>query len=58
LKEGRKREVKQLCKAVGHPVLQLQRVEFAGINAQNLKKGEWRHLTTSEINKLKKITNS
>lgn len=57
LKEGRKREVKQLCKAVGHSVLQLHRVEFAGIKADNLKKGEWRHLTTSEINSIKKITN-
>jgi pseudouridine synthase len=56
LREGRKREVKQMCKAVWHPVLQLQRVEFAGINAERLKKGEWRYLTTHEINRLKKIT--
>lgn len=49
LTEGRKREVKQLCKAVGHPVKHLVRVSFAGITAKGLKPGAWRHLTDSEV---------
>lgn len=53
LTEGRKREVKQLCKAVGHPVSRLRRVEFAGITARNLKTGEWRFLYPREISRLK-----
>lgn len=54
LKEGRKREVKQLCMAVGHKVLKLQRIEFAGITTHGLKLGEWRYLKSSEIELLKK----
>jgi pseudouridine synthase len=56
LTEGRKREVKQLCKAVGHPVEKLRRVEFAGITARNLAIGEWRYLTSTEISRLKSLT--
>jgi 23S rRNA pseudouridine2605 synthase len=55
LTEGRKREVKQLCKAVGHTVEHLKRVEFAGITSRNLKPGEWRFLTISEISRLKNL---
>lgn len=56
LNEGRKREVKQLCKAVGHPVLKLRRVEFAGITTRGMKTGEWRLLSTTEISRLKAMT--
>ncbi|MDZ4723308.1 MAG: pseudouridine synthase [candidate division Zixibacteria bacterium] len=53
LTEGRKREVKQLCKKVGFPVEHLVRVEFAGINLKNLKPGEWRFLSPTELDRLK-----
>lgn len=53
LTEGHKREVRQLCKAVGHPVKALRRVEFAEITARNLRPGEWRKLTKGEIGHLK-----
>ncbi len=56
LHEGRKREVKQLCKAVGHKVIRLRRVEFAGITARGLKTGEWRLLSATEISRLNAIT--
>lgn len=58
LREGRKREVKRMCLAVGHPVRNLKRVSFAGIQAQGLRPGEWRHLTQEEIARLRKLTNS
>jgi 23S rRNA pseudouridine2605 synthase len=54
LTEGRKHEVKQLCKLVGHQVEQLRRVEFAGIRASGLAIGEWRHLTPTELSRLRK----
>ena len=54
LTEGRKREVKQLCKSVGHPVISLRRVEFGGITAKGLKLGKWRYLKPSEIDILQK----
>ena len=55
LHEGRKREVKQLCKAVGFTVIKLRRVEFAGITARGMKTGEWRYLTSTEISRLRAI---
>jgi pseudouridine synthase len=55
LTEGRKREVKQLCKKVGHPVERLVRVEFAGVTSKNRTTGQWRHLTTREVRRLKEL---
>ncbi len=55
LREGRKREVKQLCKAVGHPVKQLRRVEFATITTHGLKVGKWRYLTAFELDRIKAL---
>ncbi len=52
LHEGRKREVKRMCAAVGHPVENLHRVAFAGIQAKGLRPGEWRRLTGEEIHHL------
>ena len=53
LREGRKREVKRMLTAVGHPVKRLERVSFAGISAQGLRPGEWRYLTPCEITSLR-----
>jgi len=55
LTEGRKREVKQLCKLVGHPVTRLRRVEFAGIPLKNLRPGQYRLLTREEIYRLRQM---
>jgi 23S rRNA pseudouridine2605 synthase len=52
LTEGRKREVKQLCKNVGHPVKELKRVEFAGLTYRGLQPGNWRHLSPLEWQQL------
>lgn len=53
LHQGRKHEVKQLCKKVGHPVHKLRRVEFAGLTTKGLSGGGWRHLTITEVQRLK-----
>jgi len=53
LHEGRKREVREMCRAVGHPVLELKRIEFAGLALEGLKLGEWRHLEPREVRRLK-----
>ena len=55
LTEGRKREVKQLCKKVGHPVAQLTRVEFAGITLRGLRPGQWRYLSEREVDRLRSL---
>jgi pseudouridine synthase len=55
LTEGHKREVKQLCKNVGHAVEELERVEFAGVTAKNLRVGQWRYLNDREVSRLKEL---
>ncbi len=55
LTEGRKHEVKQLLKAVGHPVRDLCRIEFAGLRTARIKPGRWRYLNQAEIRNLKKL---
>ncbi len=56
LHEGRKREVKRMCAAVGHPVRRLWRTAFAGITARNLPPGKWRRLREAEVARLKRMT--
>jgi pseudouridine synthase len=51
--EGRKREIRKMFEAVGFPVASLVRVEFAGLDLEDLKPGRWRYLTSAEIRKLK-----
>jgi 23S rRNA pseudouridine2605 synthase len=53
LKEGRKREVKRMCQAVGLRVIHLKRTKFAQLTASNLGEGEWRYLTKTEVARLK-----
>ncbi|MFZ5979442.1 MAG: pseudouridine synthase [Candidatus Zixiibacteriota bacterium] len=55
LTEGRKREVRQLCQKVNHPVEELTRIEFAGITLKNLKAGSWRVLTIREVERLQEL---
>jgi 23S rRNA pseudouridine2605 synthase len=51
--EGRKREVRRMCEAVGHPVRALKRIAFAGLNLGPLRPGQWRFLEAAEVDKLK-----
>lgn len=55
LKEGRKREVRRLWEAVGLKVSRLIRISYASIDLDpDLKTGQFRELTLSELNKLRK----
>ncbi len=54
--EGRKRLIKRMCAAVGHPVRDLFRVAFGGVSAEELQPGEWRYLRAEEVERLRKIT--
>jgi 23S rRNA pseudouridine2605 synthase len=55
LKEGRNRQVRRLGEASGFPVMRLARVTFAGIDAEGLRPGQWRHLTPDELSEIKKL---
>ena len=53
LHEGRKRQVKQMCAAVGYRVQSLTRTHFAGLTTRRVRQGQWRHLTQAEVKRLR-----
>lgn len=54
--EGKNRQVRHMCEAVGHPVKRLRRVEFAGLDVEGLAPGRYRPLTANEILLLQRLT--
>jgi 23S rRNA pseudouridine2605 synthase len=52
--EGRNRQVRRMCAAVGHPVKRLVRTRIGPIADRSLKPGTWRALTTDEIRSLER----
>ena len=51
--EGRNRQVRRMCEAVGCPVSRLERIAIGPIADRALKAGQWRELTTRELDALK-----
>lgn len=49
LTEGKNREIRRLCEAIGHPVTRLKRVAFGAFTLGNLAPGEWRELSESDL---------
>src|SRR5829696_178624 len=49
LHEGRNRQVRRMCEAVGHRVRRLHRSVYAGLGVETLQPGEWRELTDREV---------
>ncbi len=52
LTEGRKREIRRLCTAVGLRVERLVRVAYGPLKLGDLATGQWRHLTAAEVGSL------
>lgn len=50
--EGRKRQIKRMCDAVGHPVRRLERVAIGGLRLDRLKPGAYRRLSDDEVSDL------
>lgn len=53
--EGRNRQVRKMCKYIGHPVIELKRIGIGQLRLGNLEIGEWRYLTDKEVNYLKNL---
>ena len=53
--EGRNRQVRKMCEAIGHPVRRLKRIATGKLTLGRLKKGQWRYLTDEEIAYLKSL---
>ena len=53
--EGRNRQVRRMCEAVGHPTMRLFRSRYAGLSAGKLELGEPRLLTGEELRRLGRL---
>ncbi|MGN2370018.1 pseudouridine synthase [Clostridium cagae] len=53
--EGKNRQIRKMCTAINHEVLSLNRVSIGEIQLKYLKKGEWRKLTTEELDYIRNL---
>jgi 23S rRNA pseudouridine2605 synthase len=54
--EGRKRQIRRMCEAVGHPVVRLTRVAFGPLGLGDLAPGAHRRLSRAEVERLRRAT--
>ena len=52
--EGKNRQIRKMCEAIGKKVLSLHRSKIGDITVKDLKLGTWRYLRKSEVDKLLK----
>lgn len=50
--EGKNRQIRKMCEAIGKKVLALHRSKIGNIDVKNIKIGEWRYLKDSEVKEL------
>ncbi|MFN8022289.1 MAG: pseudouridine synthase [Acidimicrobiales bacterium] len=50
--EGRNRQVRRMCEAIGHPVVRLVRVRIGTLSDRTLRPGQWREVTQAELKAL------
>ena len=55
IREGKKRQVRHMTAAVGHPTLRLVRVAIGPLTLRGLAPGEWRDMEESELTRLRRI---
>ena len=53
--EGRTRQVRRMFEALGHDVVTLTRVQYAGLTAQGVRPGKWRRLEGQEVRRLLRL---
>ncbi|MGV3135460.1 pseudouridine synthase [Brevibacillus agri] len=51
--EGRNRQVRRMCDAIGHPVLTLERIRLGFLTLEGLRPGQYRPLSRQEVDKLR-----
>ena len=54
--EGRNRQVRRMCEAVGYPVLSLKRISVGKLTLGDLEVGKYRALTDEEVHYLRRIS--
>jgi pseudouridine synthase len=58
VREGRNRQVRKMCDAIGHPVEKLRRIAIGPIRDPKLKTGYWRELSPQEVDRLRRATSA
>lgn len=53
--EGRKRQIRRMCEAVGHPVRRLVRTRIGPLGDRGLRPGQWRSLSPEEVRTLYRV---
>lgn len=53
IREGRNRQVRRMCEAIGHPVLRLERVRFGPLSLGSLASGQHRRLADADVERLR-----
>ena len=54
LHEGRNRQVRRMMEALGHEVVHLERIRYAGLTTDGLRRGAWRRLADHEVGALRR----
>lgn len=55
LHEGRNRQIRRMLEALGHEVVELERVRYAGLTADGVRRGKWRRLEAFEVGRLRRL---
>ncbi|MDQ8043109.1 MAG: pseudouridine synthase [Solirubrobacteraceae bacterium] len=58
LREGRNRQVRRMCEAIGHPVKDLKRIRFGTLELGHLHEGSVRRLKAQEVDQLRRLAES
>ncbi len=58
VREGRKRQLRRVAGALGHPVLRLERIRLGPLELGDLPSGAWRRLTSEEVAALQAVRRS
>lgn len=53
--EGRKRQIRLMCDAIGHPVISLKRLRYGPLRIKGMRAGEARMLGVAEVEELRKL---
>ncbi len=54
LHEGRNRQVRRMVEAIGHEVEHLERINYAGLTTDGVRRGKWRRLEDHEVRRLRR----
>jgi 23S rRNA pseudouridine2605 synthase len=54
--EGKNRQIRRMCEAIGHPVKNLKRIKISFLTLEGLRRGQYRHLLAEEVEELKKVS--